>query len=228
MGDLNAKHKLWSRGVGNTRGNVLFSHMMSRDYNILASPTPTLVHYRDDLSPSTPDLLLTKNIYDIGDLKCVPSLSSNHLPTYFKINKPIDRKITRRYNYAKADWAGYKSYLNDSIFLSSQTFKSRKVIDNIVNSLTSCMLSANDIFVPLVSTNKNPSTLPRKVKRLIKFKNRLRRYDQKETNCLSHKIIRNQINFVDKNINQGIKDHNDKLWQKSFSRFTIQVQTSGG
>lgn len=213
MGDINARHELWSRGSNNTRGNLLFNHMMARDYTIYAPSSPSLVHYRHDLQPSTPDLVLANNMYNIEDIKCIPALSSNHLPVYLQIKSAFKRKVVKRFNYTKANWAGYRSYLNNHISLTTQTFRNTNEINIIIDNLTTNILSARDAHVPLVTIKENINSLPRKVKRLITFKNRLRRHYQLEANSQIRKNLRTQINFLDKNIDKAIRDHNDRMWK---------------
>lgn len=218
MGDFNAKHDHWYPGLRNTSGNILFNHLLNRDYTIYAPPSPTLVHYRECLTKSLPDLILANNIYNIENVKTVPALTSNHLPVFFTITIKVDRIIQQRHNYCKADWALYRSILNNNIHLSSQILKDTSEIDIAIDTLSENIILARDSAVPLITLSNTPKPLPRKIKRLIKFKNKLRRYDQLENDPIARKSIRTQVNYLNKNIKTGIKEHNDKIWNDKLRR----------
>lgn len=218
MGDLNAKHDQWFPGLKNSRGRVLFNHMLDHDYQIYAPTGPTLTHYQSNFTPSLPDLILANNIHGIEDVHAIPALSSNHLPVFFRVDIPFERKKITRFNYSKANWAGYRSFLNESIALSSHVFQSREAIDDSINNLTHNIIQARDVFVPLVNVKYSVLPLPRKIKRLIKFRNKLRRYDQNESNTETRRTLHTQMNFLNKNIKLGINQHNDKLWNNKLHR----------
>lgn len=218
MGDLNAKHDYWFPGMKNPNGNLLFKHFSQGDYQIHAPDSPTLVHYRLELRKSLPDLILSRNINNIVDVETIPALSSNHLPVMFRIKIKFQRTVLKRFNYAKADWKRYRSTLNSNISLSSQVFKTEEEIDFVVSNLTQNIIAARDDAVPLTRVSAGPHPLPRKIKRLIKYKNRLRRVDQKETDPEVRKNVRAQITFLSKSINTGIKCHNDAVWNDKLQK----------
>lgn len=218
MGDLNAKHDHWYPGLKNTNGNLLFNHLINRDYIIYAPNSPTLVHYNVNYTKSLPDLILAKNITNINNVETIPALSSNHLPVFFCIKLSFERIIVKRFNFAKADWSLYRSNLNNNIFLSSSVFKRKDEIDTAITDFTECIIGARDVAVPQTTVSNAPKPPPRKIRRLLKFRNRLRRDDQKETNPTSRKCIRTQINYLNKNIKVGFKNHNDQTWIKKLSK----------
>lgn len=220
MGDFNAKHKHWFPGVVNSFGNILFNHMLNRDYSIYAPSSPTLVHYRPNHTQSLPDLVVSNNIYNIDDSSfiTIAALSSNHLPVFFRIMVTFERKSTTRFNFAKANWNLYRSSLNNNIHLSSAVFKSPEEIDGAIANLTDNITLAADTAIPLVSASISPKRLPRKIRRLISSKNRLRKLDQHETNSETRKQLRTQINFLNKHIHSHIIQHNDKIWSDKLKK----------
>ncbi|VVD04665.1 unnamed protein product [Leptidea sinapis] len=194
MGDLNSKHPLWSPGVGNTRGKTLYEHMVANDYTIHAPRDCTLVHYTADFKPSTPDLLLAKIFYPLENITTVAALSSNHFPVLAKFTTKLQRFQIRKLNFAKADWNKYRNYLNSNTYLSSQTFESPLEIDETISKFQKSLLQARDLSVPFSSlTPWSSLSLPRRIKRLIKHKNRLRRYSLLERNLLVKRILINPI-----------------------------------
>lgn len=218
MGDFNAKHDHWYPGLRNTNGNLLFNHLLCHDYSIHAPDSPTLVHYRDDLIPSIPDLILANNIHTINDVRVVTALSSNHLPVLFQITGKVDRLSLKRLNYARADWNGYRKLLNESINLSSSILKSPHEIDMAIANLSTSIISARDHSVPLISIKPTTCTIPRKIKRLINVKNKLRRTLTNEVKPDCRKNIRSKINFLGKQINLGLKQHQDSIWNEKLSK----------
>ncbi|VVC91140.1 unnamed protein product, partial [Leptidea sinapis] len=215
MGDLNSKHPLWSPGVGKT----LYEHMVANDYTIHAPRDCTLVDYTPDLKPSTPDLLLAKNSYPLEKIPTVAALFSNHFPVLAKFTTKLQRIQIRKLNFAKADWNKYRNYLNSNTHLSSQTFKSPLEIDEAISKFQKSLLQARDLSVPFSSlTPWSSLSLPRRIKRLIKHKNRLRRYSLLETNLLVKRILINRINQLKSQIRIAITRYNDYKWDLKLKR----------
>lgn len=217
MGDFNAKHENWSPGIKNPRGDKLFNHMINHDFVIYAPSESTLVHYQD-YKPSTPDLVIASNIHNICDVRAIPALSSNHLPVFFRLLGYFERKIFRRYDYARSDWVKYRDHLNDHIFLSSRVFLSTEETDSAIETLSSSILQAREIAIPQVTIKNSTIRLSRKVKRLINARNKLRRSEQHDKNTQAKKQLRTQINFLTKNIRHGIKQNNDTLWNEKLKK----------
>ncbi|VVD03630.1 unnamed protein product [Leptidea sinapis] len=188
MGDLNSKHPLWSPGVGNTRGKTLYEHMVANDYTIHAPQNIT-------------------------------TLSSNHFPVLATFTTKLQRFQIRKLNFEKADWNKYRNYLNSNTYLSSQTFKSPLEIDETIRKFQKSLLQARDLSVPFSSlTPWRSLSLPRRIKRLIKHKNRLRRYLLLERNLLVKRILINRINQLKSQIRIAITRYNDYEWDLKLKR----------
>lgn len=218
MGDLNAKHTLWNCPSSNNRGKTLVNHMLDNDFIIHAPDSPTLVHYNPDNIPSTPDLCLVKNVTNISGLLTVPALSSNHLPVVFTLEGTPLRETMKLFNYPKADWTSFRSFLNEKIFLSAKVYDSITDLDDAVSDITNIISEARDRFVPKVKISDSPTPLPRFIKKLIRNKNRLRKHDQRETNPNVRRSLRTAMNNLQEQIKIAIQAHNDKTWNKKLSK----------
>lgn len=218
LGDFNANHEHWHL-YSNTRGRSLFQHMLSNDYVIHASETPSQLNYRANLNPSNPDLILSKNVTDVSAIKAIPGLCSNHLPLHFTIGGKVQRKtIPQSYRYKDANWKGYRTEIDDKLHISSQTLNSPTEIENAVNHITNVIIESRNHNVPIESSVANPTKLPRRIKKLIKLKNRLRRIDQQLTDKEQKRNIRYQINNLQSKINMSLQKHNDESWDRKLAK----------
>lgn len=217
MGDFNARHSHWFGHAHNTNGKLLFNHMIDNDFTIHAPSDATLVHYNDRSTPSLPDLVLSRNIFDVSNMRVIPSLSSNHHPIYFTLKNQVPNVIaSKRYNYASADWSSFKQYLNNNTLLTTQVYTYTQEIDAAIASLQCNIISGRNNFVPL-KTVKNHSILPRNIKRLIKHKNKLRKLHLLESSQHLKKELRTQINCLQNHIRERIKVFNDNNLNKKLS-----------
>lgn len=218
-GDFNAKHVEWGCPKNNTRGRVLLNHMLNSDYFIHAPPDPTLVHYHTEHEPTNPDLVLTRNVPEITDLRTIPALSSNHLPFTFSIPGTLNKSNIITYRYGDTNWNGFRSYLDDNLSLTSKILESTAEIDEAVDLFTTVLLDAKEKFVPKgTSSQIKPTKLPRDIRKLITTKNRLRRLSQKETCIFVRQELRSKINLIQKRVNSMITAHNDKIWQSRLAK----------
>lgn len=218
MGDLNAKYPYWSPGPINQHGTTLYELMVNDEFIIHAPNDPTLVHYRGELKPSIPDILLSKNIYTIEDIKTIYALSSNHLPVLVRLATKLHRKPIRKLNYAKANWNDYRSFLNDNITISQQCYKSVDELDSAISHLQNTIISARDISIPTTTLKPWESSLPRCIKRKIKHKNQLRRYFAKETDSAIRNTLNCEVKKLKLNINSALKTHQDEQWNRKLKR----------
>lgn len=218
MGDFNANHGYWNSSYVNARGNVLFRHMLEHDYVIHYPDSPTQVNYRPDLTPTNPDLILALNVNNIHEVCAIPALSSNHFPILFTVNGQYSRKPnTKQYRYCDADWDKYRSFLDQKISLDSKVFKSEPEIDCAVNYLHQCLTDARDTFIPSKVHENTCLKLPNYIAKMIKYKNYLRRKEQKAL-LAEKRRLRATINKLQYLINLSITKHQDKIWNSKLSR----------
>lgn len=218
MGDFNAKHPYWSEGCPNLHGKRLFEHMLNNEYVIHGPLDPTLIHYRAELKPSTPDLLLTNNLHNLNKIITMPALSSNHLPVFAIFNDKVTRRPITKFNYSKADWPKYRQLLNSHIFLSSEVYKTTNEVDSSITNFQAALIDARDLCVPSSTIKPSKSSLSRRTKRLIQKKNRLRRYAAVETITKVRKQLNIKVKELQININSSLKSFHDKKWHDKLKR----------
>lgn len=217
MGDFNANHDCWCK-VHNPNGRLLFDHMLSSEFIIHASNTPTLVHYRVEDTPTNPDLLLSLNVNKISEIQTITALSSNHLPIFFTVGGPSIRKVTKQFNYSSADWASYRAHLDSNITLNAQILNSPSEIDKAAEYLTHTILNARDTAVPTSTRRDSTPKIPRNLKKWIREKNRLRRHEQRQIDLDLKRVIRTEVNTLNRLIKQSFKQHNDKIWNEKLAK----------
>lgn len=218
MGDINAKHPYWSPGPPNVHGKRLYEHMLNSDYIIHYPQDPTLVHYRPELKPSTPDILLTKNFNTISDICTIPALSSNHLPVFASFTVSVVRKQFVQFNYSKADWNKYRSLINSNIVLSSRIYSTTKEIDSTLIDFQNTVISSRNASVPTLTVKSGKTSIPRRIKRLIQKKNQLRRWVASETVILVRKQLNHQVHKLQLEIDIALQSYSDKKWDAKLKK----------
>lgn len=219
MGDLNTKHPYWHCSRSNIHGEVLFDHMINNEYDILAPSSPTLVHYHSSYTPSTPDIIIANSVYNLSEPQAISRLSSNHLPVYFTASGKLNRQTRTIYNYKKANWIAYRSYLNESITLSQTTFNSPPEIDLAIKHLTQSIINARDKAIPKLPS-EGGHKLPRRVRSQIKHKNRLRKLALNEYDLNKRRQLFSQVNYMQKCIKAQIQIINDDVWNTKLAKVT--------
>lgn len=222
MGDFNARHPAWYGTDYNERGKALFKHMLLSNFTIHAPAEPTLVHYRPDLKPTLPDLVLSSNIYNVSALETIPALSSNHLPVHLVLEEQVPKLVHSppAFNFRKADWRSFKVDLNSSIHLTSRSINAIPEINKAIDDLQTDIITAKKSNVPLYSPQQQRIgyILPRSIKRLINSKNKHKRQLQCSSVISVKKAAKTQINFLNHSIKTKIRAFNDKVWANKLSK----------
>ena len=90
---------------------VLLHICNSKLFSVHPPDGPTLIPSVGQ--PSVVDFVLSKEIYSIKDPKVLNDLSSDHMPIIFDIPLNVSaHKDIRIFNFAKANWKGFKSQLS--------------------------------------------------------------------------------------------------------------------
>ena len=110
-GDFNSKHVAWNNVTSNPKGVDLLHICNSKLFSVHPPDGPTLIPSVGQ--PSVVDFVLSKEIYSIKDPKVLNDLSSDHMPIIFDIPLNVSaHKDIRIFNFAKANWKGFKSQLS--------------------------------------------------------------------------------------------------------------------
>lgn len=108
--------------------------------------------------------------------------------------------------------------IDNDISLSSQVYRSSAEIDVAIELFTKTLVKARSKHVPLGSLGSKPAPLPRKLRQLIKVKNRLRRIEQHESCAMTRRWVKSSVNHLQHEIELGVKDHNSKIWQNKLAK----------
>lgn len=214
-GDLNARHNYWNNFRGNANGKTLFTHMQTHNYTIMAPDKPTFYSNRAKY-PSTLDIVLEKNVKTISPLRTLDELSSDHLPVSFSIGGTTSRSPRKQRNYKDADWEGFKNEINERIYLSTSTLRSKEEIDEAASTLTEIIQYAQDKYIPLKEVHTYTVKLPEYVLSLIKEKNRLRRIYHHTRDD----YFKTAYNVLQREIKQEITSLRRELWTKKVTSLT--------
>ena len=112
-GNLNCKHAIWNNSSTNKNGNTLLSYCLNKAITINYPNQPT--HFPHNATPSVLDIALSLKC-TISKPLAVPTLSSDHNPTIFKIHlHPALRTPKPSYDYKNANWPLFRASLDLSL-----------------------------------------------------------------------------------------------------------------
>lgn len=211
-GDLNAKHKDWNNIKNSHKGIDLEALCSQHDCDVLFPDEPSLYHASTGQS-STVDLVIIKGIAGVSKPITINDPSSDHLPIVFKLplnfNFPIDAKIK---NFKNADWKKFRTTVEQLIILNPENvpLTSSEQIETQVEYLTTSLLHAAKVSIPLKKPSKFKYPDSQEIRDLKLEKNRLR---------AAMRILpslKNQVNRVNKLIKTAsaqlkVRTFNDKL-----------------
>lgn len=111
LGDLNSKQGTWSNSAENYNGNFLLNYCNTNNLN---------THYPSNInfSPSTIDLIITKNVNKINKPVSLSILNSNHNPVFTQLDFSAANIVKNvLINYNNVNWKTYKNEINCKIHL---------------------------------------------------------------------------------------------------------------
>nr|XP_023027818.1 uncharacterized protein LOC111515848 [Leptinotarsa decemlineata] len=173
VGDLNARRREWNcHNRPNTDGKTLLEYSLNNNIVIEYPEEPT--HYPwNGTSPSRIDLVLNKNVRDLGELVTVDELSSDHCPVLFSLNR--DRPTTKRvkYDYKSTDWSEYKASMNNLTVIKSNIDKDD--INEICEQFVQNIRRSRYVSTRKVVVEGDRDILPIDIVELIRQKHRIRK-----------------------------------------------------
>jgi len=148
MGDLNANHKQLGNNNNNNNGKAVYSLLRNNLVTHIGPDFPTFFGN----STGKPDIVLgNKNIHFNYTLTQGQITTSDHLPMILILDtRPIKAKITRTFNYKKANWNLFKEKLlelntlnnNHTIIINKETIDER--VSNWINNIN----KAAEVAIP--------------------------------------------------------------------------------
>ncbi|KAL1138083.1 hypothetical protein AAG570_009778 [Ranatra chinensis] len=167
---------MWGCRKTNTTGRILYQHSLNNDYVILSPKTPT--HLSNGGLSDILDIALIKGINLNATLEVVNDLNSDHLPVIMNLEGRVTNTTpVKTLNYSKANWIEFREHLDVLLPECSGPWKG---IDNAVWELTKSIQHAVNMAVPPRTEPKFYQRIPDFIHRLIKDRNRLWRYNQRQ------------------------------------------------
>jgi hypothetical protein len=249
-GDFNAKNPIWGFSERpNPRGIGLADYIENSNLvilNTLVPKEPTFFPSQQNCHYEVLDLFLASPSLarKMTSLDFLSSLgNSDHICMLASFNETIqmeDAVYNRTFNFAKANWAQFAHNLE--IFLSHENLDKTDVfrgadsskwaahIDDYAATLTKCILDAALIAVPTKNSNTSNSNRMKPsptVMGLIKERRRLERQCKamKKVN-LDITVLRNQINFLQRQIRRQTTEDKRERW-KAFTSSLNHRDLSG-
>lgn len=221
-GDFNARHHKWLCNNNNKRGKSIFNYQEENKNRIKLHFPLTHTFFPNDQykSSSTLDLALSKNVFVSENPKSLKIMSSDHNPVLIQIQIdsefPMEDKIY--YNYKKADWLKFKSYLNEKV-MHNVIINTPEEIDYQIEKLTKVINEAIDSAVPKSKPFTNID-IPSFILDKIKYKNSIRRLWQKSKQTfLPNYDLKTQLNLLSREIEELLFRHRNNNWRNTLKGF---------
>lgn len=212
-GDFNGRHSLWGCQRSNCWGNILFDTINSENLQVLYPNHPTYIPSDPRRQPSTLDLFVTNITNNISAATVINDLSSDHLPIKISLNKNIQTIQRYYYNYNKANWPRFSSYIKRNLSSSNDSSLNIEQIDSKVASFNDCIKAAITHSIPLKETKPIKTVLPEHIKNLIQIRNVYRRNWKRFRDTSDHSATK-QFNIRIKN---EILIWKNKTWSEKLS-----------
>lgn len=221
-GDINAKHTAWGNKYNNKTGKMLVKSKIANEFkfNILNTDVPT--YYSPiTMTGSNLDLFFVKNM-NLSKPASINELSSDHLPVMAKLVYRTNNNINNNNNfdYSKTDWDKYKKELNHEWVIKNKFVNNREVEDTISN-LNLVMQNAVQLATPTHKNSDFKHETNQTIKSLIKYRNRMRKIQQKYQ-CKTCKKI---VNSLNNQIKYKLQDFKNEKLIKTMKELNIRNGT---
>lgn len=224
-GDLNAKHRFWNCKKGNRAGAIIYDLLGNGHFTISHPFEPTHYPTQRGYTPSTIDVVLTNGKHNMTQPTIAsPGLFSDHQPVEFFLHCDSTRHTPSHYIpcYHMANWKLYQQHLNnliDTANFSLEKMTSTKEVDLMIEKLTTAIMEAKDLAIPLVKPHFSKIVFPDELKVKIHLRKTLgriwNRYHRPATKTL--------INYLSNSIKANI----DFLRNRRFGLLLVNVNSRG-
>ncbi|KAG5666233.1 hypothetical protein PVAND_017809 [Polypedilum vanderplanki] len=219
-GDLNAKHRFWNCKMANRAGTLLYNEYCSNNFNIYFPQESTYIPPDINRQPSTLDLVLTNNNFNIVPEIC-NDLLSDHTAISFNIKFQSTAELLEnrgQFDYSNANWKKYRRLLNGTFHeqVGTPTFTTTSDIDTHIEKLTTAIINARDASIPKVIHNQYKINLPDSLIGMIKVKNALK--------CTWRRnripSLKSEINRMENKIKYEISQIRNSNWSHKLKSIT--------
>lgn len=192
FGDFNAKHRSWNCVSNNKSGMQVYTLQQTNNFLIYNSSEHT--HFpHSGQTPSTIDIALA-NVNFRFQLSTLPGqLCSDHDPVMCEIDEKITYAPNNSFNYRNADWKRFRRIIDVKLH-SLRQIKSSSDIDDVITEMSNIMLDARSENIP-VKTSISRSKISPDTKRMIQWKNKVKRQWQRSQNEPDKTILKSELNI---------------------------------
>lgn len=209
VGDFNARHDFWNCNSANTNGYTLKRFLDENEDCILHFPENPTLYPANNTTPSTIDLVISKNMDNITEPESLPELSSDHNPVVFTVIGPaMENREKPIYDYKNTDWGKFREILDSQICINNH-ITSPEALEYEVSKFTQAVLNARDKTTKKL-TFKPTESLPPHIKELIKYKNRIRKRFQSHRNPLDNELTKQLTTEIKNNLRMFNNDQWDE------------------
>lgn len=213
FGDFNAKHTSWNCNNNNKSGNLLFGMQQASNFMIFHPPDHT--HFpHSGQSPSTIDLLLSNVNFVFDIITYTDQISSDHSPVLY--NGFCDCSSRKSFDYSKADWRKYHRLIENNIN-DIEISDSIMAIDIAFTKFTELIINARTASVPTKEIQAK-TKISAETKKLIQFKNKLRRIWQRTSSIATKQLLKTELNKIQIVIHQMVKKDVNAHWNKQLRK----------
>lgn len=207
-GDFNAKHPHWNCHTSNSNGNTLLEFCSLKYIDILHSDSHTLIP-SNNTTPTTIDLVLSKNLTNISKPTVKHTLTSDHNVVQFYINNFTRNKSFRPVtSYKNTDWSKFRRRLDDLITINNN-ITDRETLDREIDTLTKHINTAKAENSKTYTKDNTRDVFPEDIQNTITQRNRCRKLWQ-QTGDVRHRQYMTNLNQL---VQDKIKTHKNKTWE---------------
>ena len=213
IGDFNAHHKTWNCHRNNTSG-IAIRNLADKRGNIqIAFPTNSHTHYPySDRKPSTIDLALAKGVY-VSSIETINALNSDHLPLEITLQTTNSIPLRTANFKLSTDFPAYKKLLQETLTLTPN-IQSTEQLNAVIRSFTNHINKAIQKCSKRLKPTPFNVPIDDDIKALIRYKNTLRRHQQKSFT----KTLKEEINTINGQIKTKIRAVKERFWMNEISR----------
>lgn len=167
-------------------------------------------------SPSTIDLLLSNVNFVFDIITSTDQISSDHSPVLCNVHGFCDCSSRKSFDYSKADWRKYHRLIENNIN-DIEISDSIMAIDIAFTKFTELIINARTASVPTKEIQAK-TKISAETKKLIQFKNKLRRIWQRTSSIATKQLLKTELNKIQIVIHQMVKKDVNAHWNKQLRK----------
>lgn len=195
LGDFNSKNRQWNCYSNDRDGNILQKFLRKTNY-ILHFPQNSHTHFPyNNTTPSTIDLLISKNIA-VEQPLAINELDSDHLPVFSIIPKSTFKSaISGQKSTYLTNWKSFQEKVSNSLLLAYKP-DSEEEVDLAINNFSNTIIRCHKSSTSKITQQCQYTIVPDDVGELIRKKNNLRKKLQRKYDMKLYQQYKDAIYLV--------------------------------